>query len=77
MGSAPAIHTFMLGKRNLTGSFSPKCQMEILHWQPYSFEYASTIIMRSYTVTHGSALHVGMAQKKMAAPINVLAVIRR
>ena len=28
-------------------------------------------------VTHDSALHVGMAPKKMAAPINVLAVIRR
>ena len=26
-------------------------------------------------VTHGSALHVGMSRKKMAAQINVLAVI--
>ena len=30
-----------------------------------------------YIVTHDSALHVGMAPKKMAVPINVLAVIRR
>ena len=28
-------------------------------------------------VTHGSALHVGMAPKEITAPINVLAVIRQ